>query len=98
LQQRFQSRERDPQFQRTRAAELLAQCRDDARAWRRALLVAATVGITSWGVGLYLVSWAVHTTDEGWGALALWSGLLIGNVGFGGAMVWLLAQADAYRN
>ena len=32
-------------------------------------------------VGLYLIAWAVHTTDEGLGAIAFWGGLLVGNAG-----------------
>ena len=93
----FRSRERDPVYQRARAEELLAQCRADARAWRWSVLIAFLGGVTGWATGLALVSWAVHTTDPWWGAIAFWSGLVIGNSGVVAALVWLRGRAAVFR-
>ena len=45
-------------------------------------------------IGLGLLSWAVHTTDEAWGGIAFWAGLLVGNVGVVSALLWLGARAE----
>lgn len=38
-------------------------------------------------LGLLLAGWSMHTNDPGWGAIALWSGLLVGD---GGVLVLLI--------
>lgn len=64
-----------------RAADLAAQDLITARLSRR--LRRQTLGgcILCCAAGLVLVGLAVHTTDPGWGAIAFWSGLLIGDAG-----------------
>ena len=57
------------------------------RAERR-LLAETLMGCIACGVaGLFLIGWAVHTTDAGWGGIAFWSGLLIGDVGMVGLLL-----------
>lgn len=86
--------EQDREAQRARAAELMSQCKEDDRLWRRTVIAAVTIGVGSWGMGLFLLSWAVHTTSAGFGAIAFWAGLLIGNVGVVGALFWLGVQVE----
>ncbi len=31
--------------------------------------------------GLYLIGWALHTTDEGYGRIAYYGGVIVGNAG-----------------
>jgi hypothetical protein len=62
---------------RTReAAELAAE-----RAVRHALIRASLLCIAWMLVGLYLLGWSMHTTDEHYGRVAFYSGLIIGNAG-----------------
>ena len=78
-----------------RAAELAALDRDVVRAERR-LLAETLVGcLACCGVGLFLVSWAVHTSDAGWGGIAFWSGLLIGDAGMFGLLLRHALRSDA---
>jgi hypothetical protein len=58
------------------AAELAAE-----RAVRRALIRAGLLCIAWMLVGLYLLGWSMHTTDEHYGRVAFYSGLIIGNAG-----------------
>jgi hypothetical protein len=72
---------RSRQSYETRASELLEQERQQTRAHHR-LLAETVLGILMCCVvGLFLVSWAVHTTDARLGGVSFWSGLLIGDVG-----------------
>jgi hypothetical protein len=64
-----------------RARELAADERDMTRALRRLFLQTVLGCVLCCALGLFLVAWALHTTDPGWGAIAFWSGLLIGDVG-----------------
>ena len=68
------------------AAELEAN-----RARRRDLVRTAAVCVVWMLVGVYLLGWSVHTTDERYGWLAFYGGLIVGN---GGIVLTLLA---AYR-
>lgn len=74
-----------------RAAELehdaLAFRRRRRRRWARVL---AGIGGSTAGA-LALIGYLLHTTDESWGLIAFWSGLLIGNAG------WLLTMVFTYR-
>ena len=38
-------------------------------------------------VGLFLIGWALHTTDGTLGAIAFWSGLLLGDLGMFGLLL-----------
>jgi hypothetical protein len=58
------------------AAELAAE-----RAVRRALIRAGLLCIAWMLVGLYLLGWSMHTTDEHYGRVVFYSGLIIGNAG-----------------
>jgi hypothetical protein len=79
-----------------RAAELTAAerafRRRRRRRWARAL---AGVG-ASLAAGLALIGYALHTADEGWGLIAFWGGLLVGNVG--GFVTLLLTYMEAEAN
>jgi hypothetical protein len=68
------------------AAELEAN-----RARRRDLVRAGALCVVWMLVGVYLLGWSVHTTDERYGWLAFYGGLIVGN---GGMVFTLLA---AYR-
>ena len=64
-----------------RARELALLERDITRA-RRRLLCETLIGcVVCSAVGLFLVGWAVHTTDRMWGGISFWFGLLIGDLG-----------------
>lgn len=73
-----------------RAAQLLSDERAHVRSMR--WVMAQTLGgcIICCVLGIALVAWAVHTTDPGWGNIAFWSGLLLGD---GGMMFLLLRYA-----
>ena len=71
-----------------RASELAALERETVRAERRLLAETLLGCVVCCAAGLFLVSWALHTTDAGWGGIAFWSGLLIGDAG----MFWLLLR------
>ena len=74
-----------------RAAQLLAAESAAGRdRWRdHARTAASCVG---WLVlGLFLVAWAVHTTNQRWAGSAFWGGLVIGNSGL------LMTLVAAYR-
>ena len=64
-----------------RALELAEDERDMNRAIRNLYLQTLLGCVICCSVGLFLVAWALHTTDEGWAAIAFWSGLLIGDAG-----------------
>ena len=77
-----------------RAAALLESQRDMDRARLRDMLLASAFCIASLLAGLFLLGAAVHTTDMGWGTIAFWSGLLVGNGGVLGASYWLFVRAQ----
>jgi hypothetical protein len=58
------------------AAELAAE-----RARRFELVRAALLCITWMLVGLYLLGWSMHTSDEQYGRIAFYSGIIVGNGG-----------------
>jgi len=61
---------------RIAAAERRAQRRDR---WALAVAGLACVG---WSLlGIFLIGWSLHTTDERLGRVAFWGGLLVGNAG-----------------
>ena len=64
-----------------RARELEESEREMARASRRLLCETLLGCVVCCALGLFLVSWAVHTTDATLGAISFWSGLLLGDVG-----------------
>ena len=64
-----------------RAAELAALDRQATRDRWRDLGIAAVEGSISLGVGLYLIGWSFHTTNQGWGAIAMLAGVAVGNAG-----------------
>lgn len=80
-----------------RAAELEAQERQDARLARRLLWQTLGGCVLCCGIGLFLIGWAVHTTDAGWGAIAFWTGLLIGDAGSLTLLVRYFAQSADLR-
>lgn len=57
-------------------AELAAE-----RAVRRALIRAGLLCIAWMLLGLYLLGWSMHTTDEYYGRVAFYGGLIVGNAG-----------------
>ena len=76
-----------PQTKEERASELAVLEREIVRAERR-LLAETLIGcVACCAMGLFLMGWAVHTTDAGWGGIAFWSGFLIGDVGMFGMLL-----------
>jgi hypothetical protein len=86
---------RNQQSDETRARELLAEECQLARAERRLLAETLLGCVTCCGVGLFLVGWAIHTTDATLGGIAFWSGLLIGDVGMVSLLVRHYHRSDA---
>ncbi|CAN5566102.1 hypothetical protein BH09GEM1_BH09GEM1_37730 [soil metagenome] len=79
MTQTARHRERRTDDERAHELELMERGITRAR-WR--LLCETLIGcLTCCGVGLFLVGWAVHTTNAVWGGISFWSGLLIGDVG-----------------
>jgi hypothetical protein len=58
------------------------------RAVRRTLVRCGVTCIGWMLAGLYLIGWAMHTTDEGYGRVAYYAGVIVGN---GGILYTLLA-------
>ena len=76
-----------------RAAELLANAREDQRwNWGETLRTLALV-VLSLGVGLFLMAWSVHTTDMRFAGAAFWAGLIVGNGGMIVSMLMVLTRA-----
>ncbi len=73
--------QRDRQRNEARARELLEQERQFIRAQRRLVAETGLGVIASCAIGLYLVGWAVHTTDARLGEVAFWCGLVVGDIG-----------------
>lgn len=78
-----------------RAAALERAQRDMDRARLRDMLLASAFCIASLAAGLFLLGLAVRTTDLGWGTIAFWSGLVVGNGGVLVAMYWLFVRSHA---
>ena len=70
-----------------RARELDALEREGTRARRRLLWETLLGCVVCCAVGLFLVSWAVHTTDARMGGISFWVGLLTGDIGMIGLLV-----------
>lgn len=64
-----------------RAAELDALQRAADRDTRRRWMARAVGAFGSVALGLYLMAWGLHLTDQGWANIAFWGGLLLGNLG-----------------
>ena len=64
-----------------RAAELAASERLARRDWRRDMAIAVAECFVSLGVGLWLIAWSLHTTDQRLGDVAMLSGAALGNAG-----------------
>lgn len=64
-----------------RARELEELEREVTRARRRLLCETLLGCVVCSALGLYLVGWAVHTTDPVLGGISFWTGLLTGDVG-----------------
>ena len=55
--------------------------------------LAGCLGSTATGGAL--IGFALHTADEGWGQVAFWGGLLVGNLGWFVTLVLTYLEADA---
>ena len=64
-----------------RASALLFEARAVRRHLHWVFFRGALFCFLSMGLGLCLIAWAVHTTDQSLAAIAFWSGLLVGNGG-----------------
>jgi hypothetical protein len=71
-----------------RAAEAERAHRDTA--WSHVRTVAACLGWCA--LGLFLLMWSAHTTDIGFGRIAFYAGLIVGNSG----ILFTLIAAYAY--
>jgi hypothetical protein len=82
-----------------RAAELAVLEAEDRGRRRRRWVGAAAGCIVSAAMGAALIGYALHTTDEGWGEIAFWGGLLVGDVGCIASLLlaYLSAEDDAPR-
>ena len=63
--------------------------REAQRAVRREMLRAGLLCVAWMLLGLYLLGWSVHTTDEQYGRMAFYGGLVVGN---GGILYTLLSS------
>jgi hypothetical protein len=75
------AKHRRPGTNDERARELDAMERAGVRARRRLLGETLLGCVACCAVGLFLVSWAVHTTNAALGGVSFWTGLLTGDVG-----------------
>ena len=55
--------------------------RETRRSVRWALVRCGALCVGWTLVGLYLLGWSVHTTDEHYGRIAFYSGVIVGNAG-----------------
>jgi hypothetical protein len=78
-----------------RAAELAAEDREYRRRRRRRWGWALTGCLGSAAVGVALLGYAFHTADAGWGQVAFWGGLPVGNLGWFVTLVLTYLEADA---
>ena len=51
------------------------------RARQRELVRTGLLCITWMMIGLYLLGWSMHTSDEHYGRIAFYSGVIVGNAG-----------------
>jgi hypothetical protein len=62
--------------------ERVAELEEDARLVKRDITLAIGTAIAVWvlsfGAGLGLIGWSLHTTDGDWGRIAFWGGLVLG--------------------
>lgn len=61
------------------------------RGRRRELVRAGLLCIVWMLIGLYLLGWSMHTSDEHYGRIAFYSGVIVGNAGI------LSTLLDCYR-
>ena len=61
------------------------------RGRRRELVRTGLLCIMWMMIGLYLLGWSMHTTDEHYGRIAFYSGVIVGNAGI------LYTLLDCYR-
>lgn len=66
-----------------------AESREASRDQRRAMARTALLCVVWCVLGLALIGWALHTTDEALGKIAFWGGLTAGN----GGMIFTLLSA-----
>jgi hypothetical protein len=81
---------------RRQLLEEMARAREVAeaeaeRGRRRELVRTALLCIAWMMIGLYLLGWSMHTSDEHYGRIAFYSGVIIGNAGI------LYTLLDSYR-
>ena len=62
---------------------------------RRSLLIGAGLCLVWLTIGLYLLGWAVHVTDQKLGYILFWSGLIFGNSGIVAMIAWTVRKAAA---
>ena len=79
-----------------RAARLHAIEREAKAVLRRAYVAVILVCFFWMGLGLYLLGWAFHTTDQATGRLFFLAGILVGDVGILATI--LFAYNRAQRN
>ncbi len=54
---------------------------ETTRAVRRTLVRCGVLCVAWMLVGLYLLGWSAHTSDEHYGRIAFYSGVIVGNAG-----------------
>ena len=77
-----------------RARELEENEREIVRANRRLLCETLIGCVVCSALGLFLVGWAVHTTDAVLGEISFWSGLLLGDAGMIALLVRYFRRMD----
>jgi hypothetical protein len=79
-----------------RAARLHAIEREASRVARRAYLGVILVCFLWMGLGLYLMGWAFHTTDDGAGRILFLAGVLVGDVGILATVLFAYSRAQRH--
>lgn len=73
-----------------RAAEVERANRDTVRAF-----VLAAVSCVGWcAAGLFLLMWSAHTNDVGYGRIAFYAGLVVGNGGIVFTLITAYSRAE----
>ena len=77
-----------------RAAKLFAIEREAASAIRKVYVVVILICFFWMAVGLVLLGWAFHTTDERLGHIAFYAGILVTDVGVLGTLIYAYNRAE----
>jgi Zn-dependent protease len=77
-----------------RAARLFAIEREAAAVARRVFVAVILICFFWMCLGLFLLAWAFHTTNEAMGRIALYAGILVTDVGVLGTLIYAYNRAE----